>query len=110
MKIPICHPKELHCGKGLCKKCFDRKRYIENREYFIAKSAKWHKENPEKSREQQRRLRARGYYKTKKWRKYFSEYQKKLYKTGGQWKQQTENKERYAKYMKRRNKRNKKKR
>jgi hypothetical protein len=43
---PKCHPEKPYGAKGLCRQCYQHKKYVENQEYRKAYMRKWLRENP----------------------------------------------------------------
>jgi hypothetical protein len=43
--LPKCHPDRKHRAHGLCEKCYEKRRYVRNKEYFADKHARWSAEN-----------------------------------------------------------------
>ena len=48
MKQPDCHSNEKHIAKGLCRDCYGKAYYAENKDKIAAYGKAWYAENPEK--------------------------------------------------------------
>lgn len=85
--------RENYCF-GLCKSCYNIilfNFYPGHKEKARKLRNEWRKKHKDYYNEQSRKIRASGYYKTPKWRKYFLDYQMELYRKEKQWKQLRKN-------------------